>query len=347
MNQVTEIVRQRPLAEHAIQTGIDPSQILVVIPTLNEAAHIEATLRQLGIGAPDMATARVVVADGGSTDGTRDIVSRLSETHAGLVLAHNPKRLQSAGVNSAVADFAEARHRYLVRCDAHAFYPPGFLRSVVTSLEETGADGLTVVMDSKGSGCFQRAAAWAADSKVGSGGSGHRAGTRSGWVDHGHHAGFRLSRFVEVGGYAEEFATNEDAEFDHRLRKVGGRIWLDASIRIGYVPRETPWKLARQYWKYGRGRARTIFRHRMRPRLRQVAPVILTLGVTGGLVLGLVWPVLGVFPMAYFALLAAFSLNTALKKRCACGLWAGIALAAMHLPWGAGFLWQAATTRGR
>jgi succinoglycan biosynthesis protein ExoA len=337
----------RPAAQAEGPTAVDPATILVVIPTLNEAAHIETTLRQLGFDAPELAPMRIVVADGGSTDGTREIVERLAERRPGLILMDNPQRLQSAGINRAVAHQALPRHRYLVRCDAHALYPPGFVMAVVTSLETRGADGLAVVMDSIGEGCFQRAAAWAADSKAGSGGSGHRGGAASGWVDHGHHAGFRLARFQEIGGYAEEFAANEDAEFDHRLRMEGGRIWLDASLRLGYFPRRTPRALARQYWRYGRGRARTVLRHRMRPRLRQVIPVILTLGVAGGAVLAPVMPALGLIPLGYGGLLLWLSLQAALTRRSACGLWVGVALAAMHLPWGAGFLWQSATARGR
>src|SRR6185312_4359051 len=93
-----------------------------------------------------------------------------------------------------------------------------------------------------------------------------------GWVDHGHHALFDLDHFFGVGGYDESFRANEDAEFDVRLVRGGGRVWLSGEVRVTYYPRATATSLFRQYLHYGQGRARTLLRHRMRPKLRQLLP---------------------------------------------------------------------------
>ncbi|TKB30341.1 MAG: glycosyltransferase, partial [Mesorhizobium sp.] len=53
------------------QTGMLPFS-LIVIPCLNEAAHIGALVHELRPAAERLG-ARIVVADGGSTDGTRAI----------------------------------------------------------------------------------------------------------------------------------------------------------------------------------------------------------------------------------------------------------------------------------
>ena len=132
---------------------------------------------------------------------------------------------------------------------------PRLYFALLEALARTGADSVVVPMDAVGVGCFQRAVAWVVDTPLGSGGSAHRGGKRSGFVDHGHHAAFKAARFRELGGYDEAFSHNEDAEFDRRLADAGGRIWLDADIRIGYFPRATPGALWRQYWNYGRARA--------------------------------------------------------------------------------------------
>ena len=193
-------------------------------------------------------------------------------------------------------------------------------------------------MDATGDTCFARAAAWIADTRLGSGGSGHRGGLVSGFVDHGHHAGIRLSWFRAIGGYDAAFSHNEDAEFDQRLRQAGGRIWLDARIRLAYAVRPGLGPLVRQAWAYGRGRARTVRRHRARPRLRQLLPPLAVVAILGG---AMVAPVsaLGLLPLAGYTLLAAAtSAAGAASLRSPCGLWAGPALAALHLPWGAGFL---------
>lgn len=327
--------------------GVPGHEVLIVVPALNEAAGIEACLQSLLHGDPRLTEADLVVADGGSSDATPQIVAALADRFPRLRLLHNPERLQSAGINRAVHEVATPRHRILVRADAHALYPPGYAMQVADRLALTGAASVVVPMDSQGSGCFQRAAAWIVDTPMGSGGSAHRGGRRSGEVDHGHHAGMRLDWFRRVGGYDPDFSHNEDAELDHRLRAGGGRIWLAADLRLDYHMRPTVRALARQYWNYGRGRARTLRKHGLAPKLRQAAPAVnLVLLALGGLVLlaGLLagspalMAVGAIWPLLYAGVLIAASVWMTLRHASPCGLWAGIALAAMHLPWGAGFL---------
>lgn len=319
------------------QLNIRPEKVLVVLPALNEARHIEACLRSL-IGADDwMKQVKIVVVDGGSSDDTRDRVLDLSRLHRNLRLLDNPQRLQSAGLNLAVEREATPEHSILVRCDVHSIYPPGFVRNVAQSLAQNQAASVVVPMDALGDGQFQRAAAWVADTVLGSGGSAHRGGVRSGWVDHGHHAGFDLAWFRRLGGYDSGFSHNEDAEYDLRLAQAGGRIWMDADIRIGYLMRTSVLTLARQYWNYGRGRARTVLKHHARPKLRQLVPLVnlilllVSLAAVPFTLAGLIWP------FAYGALLVSAGLWGAITIGPS-GALAGLALAAMHLPWGAGFL---------
>lgn len=327
--------------------ALDGDEVLIVVPTLNEQASIAACLRSLLAGDARLSQADLIVADGGSTDQTRAIVAELAQEFPNIRLIDNPARLQSAGINHAVQLCARPRHKVLLRADAHALYPPGYAMRAADMLVQQGAASVVVPMDSRGHGCFQRASAWIVDTPLGSGGSAHRGGRASGPVDHGHHAAMDLGWFQRVAGYDPAFSHNEDAELDHRLRLAGGQIWLSADLRLDYWMRPTPARLARQYWSYGKGRARTVSKHGMRPRLRQIAPavnlVLLALGLilavlgaasgsTAMTVLGLVWP--GIY---LFVLLAA-SVAMTLRHSSLCGLASGVALAAMHLPWGAGFL---------
>ena len=312
--------------------------VLVVIPTLNEEGYIEACLRSLLGGAADRYAA--VVCDGGSTDRTQEIVGDLSTEFPELSLLKNPKKLQSAAVNLAVSQLASPETKYVIRCDAHSIYPDNFLNDIVHSLETTGAASVVTAMDSVGTTCFEKANAWAVDSLLGSGGAAHRGGTNSGYVDHGHHAGFDVSWFRKVGGYDESFSHNEDAEYDHRLSLAGGSIFLDAETRIEYTPRGDVSSLARQYFNYGKGRAKTILKHSVRPKIRQLVPVAAVLGIVFGVALLPLSPWFALLPVSYLVLMILVSLTFALSKMSLCGLWTGIALATMHLSWGAGFLSQ-------
>jgi succinoglycan biosynthesis protein ExoA len=318
--------------------------ILVVIPTLNEARGIEAVVNALHEDLPTNARVSMVVVDGGSTDDTVPIVQRLARRRPLLSVMHNDKRIQSAAVNLA-ARTAGHDADVLVRCDAHAVYPRGYVRQLVETLDRTQADAVVVPMDSTGHTCLQRAVAWVSDTPVGSGGSAHRGGKRSGFIDHGHHAAFRMASFRRAGGYDESFTHNEDAELDCRQRRLGSRLYLDADIRLGYHPRDSFKGLARQYFAYGRGRSRTVRRHPGSMRARQLAlPVHFALSVLC-LLFAVVLPWLLLWPALYVAVLGATSLGLAIKHRSPCGLLAGPAAATMHAAWALGFLLGLATLR--
>ena len=308
--------------------------MLVVIPCLNESAHIHGLLASLLADAEGLDLI-IVVSDGGSTDGTREIVARFAGEEPRVRFLDNPKRIQSAGINLAVREFGKDRY-WLVRIDAHAEYPKAFIAKLISEARRTDASSVVVAMRSEGTTCFQRAAAVAQNSVLGSGGAAHRRAGREGFVDHGHHALFDLRRFVDIHGYDETLTHNEDAEFDIRLAQAGGRIWLTRAVDITYFPRSNPVALYRQYVNYGRGRARTLIHHRATPKLRQLLPacVLPTL-----LVLMLYpWSSLALGPATAWSgscLLAGFVLGVQQRRRCAFA--SGPAAMLIHLGWSAGF----------
>ncbi|WP_245759613.1 glycosyltransferase family 2 protein [Poseidonocella sedimentorum] len=316
-----------------------------MIPTLNEARHIERCVRSLLTRPETGRDLRAVVVDGGSEDATRDIVMGLMAEFPALGWLDNPARLQSAGINLAVRRCARPQDEILIRCDAHSVYPEGYIGALIESMERSGASAVTVVMDAAGSNGFQRAAAWIAGTLLGNGGSAHRGSTVSRFVDHGHHAAMRLDAFRSVGGYDADFSHNEDAELDLRLTRAGHKIWLEAGLRITYIMRPDLAALARQYWRYGRGRARTLLKHRVRPRLRQIAPVLNALALVAALISALQVPQAALLLVAYGLLLLGASLVGMRRLRAPCGLWAGPAVAAMHMAWAGGFLRQILTGR--
>ena len=324
--------------------GVVP-RLLCVVPTLDEAEGIAACLLSLRDG-----ETLIEVVDGGSTDGTPGIAGAFAADDPTIRVVANPRRRQAAAVNDAARRFAASgagEDAVLVRCDAHATYPDGFLRGVARRLAETGADGLAVPMDAEaraGAGLFARANALAVDTPLGSGGSAHRGGTRSGWVDHGHHAGLRLGPFLRLGGYDEGLMANEDAEYDTRLARSGGRVWLESSLRIRYFVRETPGGLWRQYHAYGRGRAAHVRRHKVRPRARQLAPALHAGLLAASAAAAPVFPAALFYPAAYAGLLLAASVRLCAARRDPAGLLAFAPLAVMHLAWGTGF-WRGMAAR--
>ncbi len=312
---------------------VQTADVLIVIPCLNEAQSLPTLLAQM---LADCGDARIVVADGGSTDGSRDIVRALAVTAPRLILLDNPARIQSAGVNHAVRLYG-GDARWLLRVDAHCDYPRDYLRGACLAAAVHGASAVVVPMVSRGNGCFQRAAAAAQNSRLGTGGSPHRHIGHGRFVDHGHHALIDRALFAAVGGYREDMSHNEDAELDLRLIAAGARIWLEPSLALTYYPRATARSLWRQYWGYGRGRRRTLCLHRARPKPRQLLPVVVPLAAAMALLGPLHW--VFAMPLALWAMACVVAgLFVGVRAGGGCALGAGIAASIMHLAWGSGFL---------
>jgi succinoglycan biosynthesis protein ExoA len=200
-------------------------------------------------------------------------------------------------------------------------------------------------MDSVGYDGVSSAIAWVSDTLLGSGGARHRGGRRSGFVDHGHHAAFRMERFRALGGYDETFTHNEDAEYDCRLRKAGGTIYMDAALRVQYRPRQSLWSLARQYRRYGLGRSGTVLRHPESLRLRQLAVPSAMVVLALCLAAAPIFPWMLLAPAAYGLVILGTSIVMALRKRSAYGLITGPAALVMHASWALGFIQGLLTQR--
>ncbi|MBI1403133.1 MAG: glycosyltransferase [Porphyrobacter sp.] len=318
----------------------DPEGVLTVVPCLDEADHIAPLLRHL---LADPANSRIVVADGGSTDGTRAIVREMARLHGRITLLDNPQRIQSAGINRAVARFG-GEARWLARIDAHARYPDAYVSRLVATAQAEAVEAVVVRLDSRGDTGFARAVAAAQNSRLGTGGAAHRTGAAAGLVEHGHHALMRIDAFTAAGGYCETMPCNEDAELDLRLLARGGRIWFAPDLTVRYFPRRTAGALLRQYWRYGKGRATTIRRHRRRLRLRQALPLAIAPACLLALAAPLE-PLLALPALAWAGLCQAWGLTLAAKARRADVALSGSAAMIMHLGWSAGYWKQEIVAR--
>lgn len=342
-----------PASEMRIATDAEDlaqTQVLIVVPALNEAGTIESVVTRLLDDAGDLKV-ELVVADGGSVDGTQEIVGRLAARDPRLRLLINRDRIQSAGINLAVSRFGRDAD-YLIRADAHALYPVGFCRMLVEDARRVVAASVTVPMiaEARGYG-FEEGVAASQNSFLGTGGSAHRNGKGGHFVDHGHHALFVMSAFRAAGGYDPEFSHNEDAELDRRLTSAGYRIWLSDRAAIVYFPRSSAVRLFRQYLDYGRGRAKMLIRHRLVPRLRQVLPALIPIAVVLALIGGALaaatgsgaWSSMFIPVVLWVVICNAYGVVLAFRQGSGRAAWAGPAAMVMHLAWGIGFLselWQ-------
>ncbi|WP_200834875.1 glycosyltransferase family 2 protein [Phyllobacterium salinisoli] len=331
----------------AVPDTTEPSfagRCLVIIPCLNETRHIGALLEQFSLDAErhDM---KIVVADGGSTDGTVQIVEDIMRRNPRIVLLHNEKRIQSAAINLAVATYGDG-YDYFIRIDAHGEYPDDYCERLIEEAEAKGADSVVVAMATQGFSTFQKATASAQNSKLGNGGAKHRHGAKGHWTDHGHHALMRIAAFRQFGGYDETFTHNEDAELDYRLAKAGFRIWMTDRTLMIYYPRSTASQLFRQYVGYGRGRAKNLLKHRIVPKLRQTLPLMVLPVVAGTFLAVLHWSA-AVPAFLWVAICLGYGVWMAVGERNPYGPLAAISAMIMHLAWSTGFWLQLLRFRKR
>jgi hypothetical protein len=165
-----------------------------------------------------------------------------------------------------------ARGDIVVRMDVHCEYASDYVRRCVEVLAKTGADNVGGAARAQAKTRFQRALCAALHSPLGVGGARYRSAENEGYVDTVPFGAFRRSVFERVGLYDPGAITNEDAEFNQRILQAGGRIYLSRSIVVHYFPRSNFRSLARQYFAYGQGRARTLCKHRTLPSWRPLVP---------------------------------------------------------------------------
>lgn len=253
--------------------------VTVAIPCFNEERHIERCIED--VFAQDYPADRmeILVGDGMSTDRTREILGDLAARSNGrLRVIDNPRRLQAAAMNEMIA---VARGDIIVRMDVHARYATDFVRQCVAVLEETGAQNVGGSARPLAESGFQRAVCAALGSKLAVGGSAYRHPDAEGFTDTVFPGAFPRHVFDVVGMFDPNAITNEDAELNQRILRAGGRVYVSRRIVVHYFPRDSYSGLAKQYFKYGKGRARTLLKHKGLPTIRPMVPFFFVVGSAG------------------------------------------------------------------
>jgi glycosyltransferase involved in cell wall biosynthesis len=308
--------------------------VSLVVPCYQERDAIEACLATLFGQDYPPDRLEVLIAEGGSTDGTREILDRIAAGEPRLRIVDNPARLQAPGMNAAIR---ASRGDVIVRMDAHCEYASDYVRRSVEVLLRTGADNVGGAQRMLPRTAFQKALAAALSSPFGAGGARYRSTDAEGFTDTVFLGAFRRRVFEEVGLFDPGAVTNEDAELNQRIREAGGRVYLSREVVVGYLPRRSLGKLALQYYRYGRGRARTLLKHR---RLGVLRPAIPFLSLCAAAVL-LAVPALRPVALPAFGLYALLLLTFAARAARGLGLAAVARLCAifpvMQLAHAAGF----------
>ena len=330
-------------------TGVEYPPVSVVMPVRNEERHLAESVRHV-FGQDYPGPLELVLAVGPSADRTEQIARGLAAAEPRITVVANPSGRIPAALNLAVS---AARHQVIARIDGHALFPPGYLRTAIAVLAQTGAADVGGVMAAEGETPFQQAVAWGMTSKAGVGSAGWHTGGQAGPADTVYLGVYRREMIEQAGGWDEEMLRAEDWELNYRIRAGGGLVWFTPELQVTYRPRTSLRALGAQYFHYGRWRRVIMREHPETAGFRYLAPPGAVALVGAGLLAGAAGlagiaagaPVAVsaltaglVIPLTYLAGISAVS--AALSRDLPAGVRARLPLVVgvMHMCWGAGFL---------
>jgi succinoglycan biosynthesis protein ExoA len=316
----------------------------ILVPVLDEALWLERTAAAARDQQLD-GDVEVLFIDGGSRDGSREILARLAAADERIRLLDNPERVVPAALNRGLR---AARGTYVARMDAHTLYPSDYVARGIERLSRGDVEWVTGPAIPHAADGFARCVAAALKSPLGQGGS-------SKWsqdgackeeieLDTGVFAGVWPRATLErLGGWHPDFHVNEDAEMAARVLNAGGRIVCLTAMASRYAPRATPGRLWRQYWRFGRYRALTARRHPIALRRAHLASAALATTLPAMLVPArrVAWPARAA-SAAYAVAIAAGAARAAPTRSPRDVGGVALALVTMHLSWGAGFIYGCA-----
>ena len=272
---------------------IENIQVSVIVACRNERKNIHNFLDSLCRQSLSGAKIEVLIADGMSDDGTRQVLDSYGQSVFPLRVIDNPDKITSAGLNAAIR---EARGAIVIRMDAHSEYAPDYICRCLQVLNETNADNVGGPALTRADGYLGRAIALAYHSGFACGGAKFHDVEYEGYVDTVPYGCWRKSTLERIGLFDESLGRNQDDELNLRLISSGGKIWQSPRIVSWYRPRASLTDLFRQYFQYGFWKVSVIRKHGKPASWRHLIPgacvltsIALVLGAAGASLSGAAW----------------------------------------------------------
>ena len=323
-------------------------QVSVIIACRNERKYIRNLLDSICRQNLGGAKIEVLVADGMSIDGTRQVLDLYKRVVLPLRVIDNPAKIVSVGLNAAIR---EARGAIIIRMDAHSEYAPDYICRCLEALNETNADNVGGPALTRAEGYLGRAIALAYHCKFSCGGPKFHDAKYEGYVDTVPYGCWRKATLERIGLFDESLGRNQDDELNLRLLRSGGKIWQSPKIISWYRPRSSLSELFHQYFQYGFWKVSVIRKHGKPASWRHLIPaacllagLVLLLGIAGASLDGSAsWKAAlivtgAVFGGLYFAATAGAAFLLARNQGWQFLPVLPVVFATYHLSYGSGFL---------
>lgn len=323
--------------------GVPPRtrpMVSIVMPVMNEASRLDAALAGLRGQTYPADRIEILAVDGGSTDGTVDLLEREAAADPRI------RPLGGPGVNTPAAlniGIANARGEIVAYVGGHGHPDPRFLELAVDRLESDARLGCVGgLIIPAGDGETARAAMIARFSVFGVGRGIYTTDPTVHEIETVQWGVYRKDAVEQAGLFDPELQFGEDEELNYRLRRAGFRILYDPALRMTYYARSTFRGLFRQYRNYGRARVRVLRKHPEFLRPKHVVPGLVVATLAGAAALPIVarrlWPLSALVAATYGSFVAVASVVLARRERFSAPHRIAAGLASLHVGYGIGTL---------
>lgn len=260
--------------------------VSLVLPVRNEEKYIDTCLQALVSQDYPHEKFEILIADGQSTDRTRDLIEKYKSAFPNLFIFDNPGLIVPTGLNILIR---EAKGQFIIRVDGHTVIAPDYVMQCVWHLTHSGVDNVGGRMTAIGSNAFGKAVAAATSVPFGIGNARFHYSEIEEFVDTVYLGAWPIQVFKNIGLFDEELVRDQDDEFNYRLRSSGGKILLSPKIKSYYTVRSSPVSLWKQYFQYGFWKIRVLQKHPKQMSLRQFVPFLFVSSIILSLILTLLF----------------------------------------------------------
>jgi succinoglycan biosynthesis protein ExoA len=287
----------------------------VIVPCRNEVKAISGFLEDLVAQEGLDHDLEIIIADGMSDDGTREVLALFEGKLPGLRIIDNHKMYVSPGLNRAIV---AAHGKFVIRMDVHTTYAQDYCAKCLEVIRKTGAANVGGPARTVAHGKMACAIAAAYASPFAVGGARFHFPEYEGEVDTVTYGCWTKQTLLDIGLFDELLVRNQDDELNLRLKRAGLVIWQSPEIRSWYHPRGNLRRLFQQYFQYGFWKVAVIRKHGTPASWRHLVPSVFVLSGLLGFGLAFVHPwgqmLFGAWLLFYAAFLVVGSVMVAAKK---------------------------------
>jgi len=211
--------------------------VSIIIPCRNEEKFIGNCLDSIVLNDYPKKRLEVLVVDGMSEDGTKEIAKKYVQQYAFINILDNPKRIIPSAMNIGIRN---AKGDIIMKMDAHSTYKEDYISKCIKYLYEYNADNVGGIwhMIPRENTLLGKSIVFALSTPFGAGNAHFKIGSKEPrWVDTAPFGCYRKNVFNRIGLYDENIARSEDFNINSKLRRSGGKILLIPDIIIYYYTR--------------------------------------------------------------------------------------------------------------